>query len=157
MVNRLLHENRKSIPKFLSGKKLFKIVTLQTLFKLYPSKLTNKISPIWCNVKFPLLFIVLINAVKTDTKLTLHHMGIFLLFNLPRRYRRSSLSPEDQTKFFEISVVWDSQPVTSFTFFIYMCVELQIACTCINQLCKYPPDRNQYVEIICMFVCMDVK
>ena len=31
VVNRLLHENRKSIPKFLSGKKLFKIVTLQTL------------------------------------------------------------------------------------------------------------------------------
>ena len=34
------------------------------------------------------------------------------------KYRRSSLSqsPEDQTKFFEITVVWDSQPVTSFTF-----------------------------------------
>ena len=28
----------------------------------------------WCNVKFSLLF-VLFNAVKTDTKLTLHPMG----------------------------------------------------------------------------------
>ena len=37
--------------------------------------------PIWCNVKFSLLF-VLFNAVKTDTKLTLHHVGnFFLLFN----------------------------------------------------------------------------
>ena len=33
-------------------------------------------------------------------------------------YRRLSLSqsPGDQTKYFEISVVWDSQSVTSFTF-----------------------------------------
>ena len=46
-------------------------------------------------------------------------------------------SPVDQTKYFEISVVWNSQPVTSFTFFMYMYVELQITCTCISQLCKY--------------------
>ena len=31
VVNRLLHENRKTISKFLSGKKLFKNVTLQIL------------------------------------------------------------------------------------------------------------------------------
>ena len=31
VVNRLLHENRKSIPKFLSGKNTSKNVTLQAL------------------------------------------------------------------------------------------------------------------------------
>ena len=31
LVNRLLRENRKSIPKYLSGKRLFKNVTLQIL------------------------------------------------------------------------------------------------------------------------------
>ena len=38
------------------------------------------------------------------------------------KYRQLSLSqsPGDQTKYFEISVVWDSQSVTSFTFFMYM-------------------------------------
>ena len=41
-VNRLLHEKQKSIPKVLSGKKLFKNVTD---FKFYPSKLTNKNFP----------------------------------------------------------------------------------------------------------------
>ena len=42
-------------------------------------------------------------------------------------YRRLSLSqsPGEQTKYFEISVVWDGQSVTSFTFFMY--VELQLA------------------------------
>ena len=74
-------------------------------------------------------------------------------------YRRLSLSqsPGDQTKYFEISVVWDSQPVTSFTFFMYMYVELQIACTCISQLCKNTPEGNQYVELIFIFVFMGVN
>ena len=42
-------------------------------------------------------------------------------------YRRLSLSqsPGYQTKYLEISVVWDSQSVKSFTFFMY--VELQLA------------------------------
>ena len=37
-------------------------------------------------------------------------------------YRRLSLSqsPENQTKYFELSVVWDSQFVTSFTLYMYM-------------------------------------
>ena len=37
------------------------------------------------------------------------------------RYRRLSLSqsPGDQTKYFELSVVWDSQFVTSFTLYMY--------------------------------------
>ena len=38
-----------------------------------------KLFPIWCNVKFSLLFFVLFNAVKTDIKLTLHHMGKFFI------------------------------------------------------------------------------
>ena len=81
-----------------------------------------------------------------------------IVTNFPM-YRRLSLSqsPGDQTKYFEISVFRDSQPVTSFTFFVYMYVELQNACTCISQLCKYIPERNQYVEIICIFVCMGVN
>ena len=41
-------------------------------FKFYPSKLADKKFP--HNVKFCLIFFVLFNAVKTDTKLTLHHM-----------------------------------------------------------------------------------
>ena len=62
-------------------------------------------------------------------------------------YRQLSLSQSlgDQTKYFEISVVWDSQPMRSFTFFMY--VELGI-----SQLCKYILERNQYLEIICIFV-----
>ena len=43
LVNRLQHENRKSIPKFLSGKKLKKKILDPPDLKLYPSKLTNKI------------------------------------------------------------------------------------------------------------------
>ena len=40
VVNRLLHKTRKSIPKFVSGKKTFQCNRLD--FKFYPSKLTNK-------------------------------------------------------------------------------------------------------------------
>ena len=40
MVNRLLPENGKSIPKFLSGKKLLKINPAD--FKFYLVELTNK-------------------------------------------------------------------------------------------------------------------
>ena len=53
-------------------KNLLKNVTLHFL-KFYLSKLTDKIFPIWCNIRFSLLF-VLYNAAKTDT-LILHHMG----------------------------------------------------------------------------------
>ena len=40
-----MRENRKSIPKFLSGKKLFKNNNNPLDFKFYPSKLTNKNFP----------------------------------------------------------------------------------------------------------------
>ena len=69
-------------------------------------------------------------------------------------YRRLSLSqsPGDQTKYFEISVVRDSQALMSFTFFMYMYVELYIACTCISQLCKYPPEGYQSDDLhICVY------
>ena len=53
MVNRLLRENRKTIPKFLSGKKLFKNVTLQILSpRFYPSKLTDKFFPVGVMLNF---------------------------------------------------------------------------------------------------------
>ena len=81
IVNRLLRENRKSIPKFLSGKQLLKNVTFQIL-NFIPVSLI-KVLPIWCNFKF-LCFFVLFNALKTDIKLKLHHMRNFLLCNLPR-------------------------------------------------------------------------
>ena len=43
------------------------------------------------------------------------------LRGLDKKYRRLSLpqSPGDQTKYFELSVVWDSQFVTSFTLYMY--------------------------------------
>ena len=81
MVNRHLRENRKTIPIFLCRKKLTKNVTLQIL-KFYPSKLTNKNFPQY-GVMLNFLCFLYFNAVKTDTKLTLHHMGkVFInLFN----------------------------------------------------------------------------
>ena len=42
MVNLLLRENWKTIPKFLSGKKLLKM--LPSRFKFYPSKLTVNVN-----------------------------------------------------------------------------------------------------------------
>ena len=57
MVNRILRENRKTIPKCLSGIKLFKNVTLQILNFIPINKLI-KFFPIWCNVKFSLLFCI---------------------------------------------------------------------------------------------------
>ena len=44
MVNRLLRENRKTIPKFLSGEKLLKKCHPSD-FKFYPSKLAYKKFP----------------------------------------------------------------------------------------------------------------
>ena len=55
VVNRLLRENRKSFPKFLSGKKLLKNVTLQIL-NFIPVSLI-KVLPIWFNIKFSLVFL----------------------------------------------------------------------------------------------------
>ena len=51
----------------------------------------------------------------------------YFILKIKSKYRWLSLSqsPGDQTKYFEISVVWDSQYVMSFTFFMY--VELQLA------------------------------
>ena len=75
-----------------------------------------------------------INSKKTHQKLrkclrTLFFSltTIFLHAHSFYKYKRLSLSqsPGDQTKSFEISVVWDSQSVTSFT--ICMFVALQLA------------------------------
>ena len=44
MVNGLLRENWKTIPKYLSGKKIFKKWNPSD-FKFYPSKLTDKKFP----------------------------------------------------------------------------------------------------------------
>ena len=48
------------------------------------------------------------------------------IFKTIWNYRRLSLSqsPGDQTKYFEISVVWDSQSVTSFTICMYVALQL---------------------------------
>ena len=66
VVNRLLREKRKSIPKFLSGKKLFKTVTLKILNFIWVSSLI-KFSRYGVMLDF-LCFFVLFNAVKTGTK-----------------------------------------------------------------------------------------
>ena len=59
--------------------KMFKwLITFQKCnppdFNFHPNKLTDKIFTIWSNINFLHCFILL-NAVKTDTKLTLDHMG----------------------------------------------------------------------------------
>ena len=59
----------------------------------YPSYLTIKNVPIWCNVKFSFSFFVLFTAVKTDSKLTLHHMC-----QKPRYKRQKKHQVRDQRK-----------------------------------------------------------
>ena len=65
------------------GPKLFKWYKLKKKcnppdFKFYLCKLTNKFSPYGVMLN-SLCFILLFNAVKTDTKLTLHHMGKYFI------------------------------------------------------------------------------
>ena len=48
---------------------------------VFPVSYLTIIFPISCNVKFSLLFVLFV-AVKTDSKLTEHHIGNFLLFTL---------------------------------------------------------------------------
>ena len=67
-----LTENKKYFTNCFSGKKTFK--NCNPDFTFYHSKLTNKNFPVWCNVKFSLLFCILYCS-KTDLKLTLHHMS----------------------------------------------------------------------------------
>ena len=74
VVNHLLRENGKTIPKLLSSTKLFKNVTLQILNFIPVLLPDKKNSPYGVMLNF-LCFFVLFNAVKTDTKLTLHHIG----------------------------------------------------------------------------------
>ena len=57
MVNQLFRENRKNIPKILSGKNLLKKCNPPG-FKFYPSKLTDTNFP--HNVKFSLLFCIVL-------------------------------------------------------------------------------------------------
>ena len=49
-------------------------------------------------------------------------------------YRRLSLSqsPGDQIKYFELSVVWDSQFVTSFTLYMYRIASTIVTTICMN-------------------------
>ena len=51
VVNRILRETQKSIPKFFNGKNTFKKCNPPG-FTVYPSRLNNKDFPIWCNVDF---------------------------------------------------------------------------------------------------------
>ena len=102
----LFPENRKTIRKFVKDKKK-SFQKCNPYFKFFTSKLTNKNFPIWCNVKFALLF-VLLNAMKTDSKLTLYHMEIFLLFNFPRYNLKSG--GFHISKFFTTKKLWDGLP-----------------------------------------------
>ena len=64
VVNRLLRENRKSIPNCFNNKKLFFLKFNSPDFKFYLDKLNNKNTPIWCNVKFMSVFTALNNINK---------------------------------------------------------------------------------------------
>ena len=77
VINLLLRENRKTIPKCLSVN-LFKNVSLHIL-NFIPVSYLIKISPNGKMLNF-LCFFILFNAVKTNTNLTLHHMGIFFYY-----------------------------------------------------------------------------
>ena len=71
-----VREKRKSIPNILSGKTFKKCNPPD--FKFYLGKLTNIFSPYGVMLN-SLCFIVLFNAVRTDTKLTLHRMGKYFI------------------------------------------------------------------------------
>ena len=111
MVNCLSHENQKTIPKFLSGIKLFRNVTLQILNLISVSYLI-KIYPIWCNVKcsLPFFFFVLFNAVTTDSKLTLHHIWENFYY-LTYEDKIWNLEGYIFEKFFTIKMFWDGRSV----------------------------------------------
>ena len=114
MVNRLLHENRKTIPKFLSGKKLLKEYNAPD-FKFYPSMLTDKLIKnfhIWCNVKFSLLF-VLFDALQPETKLTLHHMRKIFTILFTKIKFKIWWGYIFEEKFFTIEKNWDGLPFFS--------------------------------------------
>ena len=70
MVNRLLCENRKSIPKSFNGKKLLKNITLQ-IFKIYLGKLSNKRFLLRGNVNFVCVFTALNNTKKKQRKFSI--------------------------------------------------------------------------------------
>ena len=80
VVNRLLCENRKSIPISFNGKKLFKNVTLQILNFILISWIIE-LFPIWCNVNFVSAFIAL-NNTKKQRKFNIHHTWKILSVNL---------------------------------------------------------------------------
>ena len=70
-------------PKILSGKNLKTVKKCNPPdFKFYLGKLTNEISPYGVMLNSVCFFCI--NAMKTDTKLTLNRMGNILLFNLAR-------------------------------------------------------------------------
>ena len=58
MVNRLLRENRKSIPNLFNGKKTKHVQILNFIL------ISNKSFPIWCNVNFVSVFTALNNTKK---------------------------------------------------------------------------------------------
>ena len=72
----LFPENRKPIPKSLVVKTFQKCNA--SFFKFYASKLTINISRYGVMLNF-LCYFVMFNAMKTDSKLTLHHMEIFFI------------------------------------------------------------------------------
>ena len=70
-------------------------------------------------------------------------------------YRRLSLSqiPGEQTKYFELSVVWDSQSVTSFTLYMYTdCLDHRDYNLQVHVLAKYANTYRRETTVVLMGV-----
>ena len=76
-------------------------------FEFYPNTLTDKISPYGIMLNF-LCFFVLLIAVITDTKLTLHYIGKFLLLTY-----QDKISNQEGYRFksFLPLKIWDVLPI----------------------------------------------
>ena len=108
MVNRLLLENRKSIPIFFNGIKLFKNVTLQILNFILISLLIKNV-PIWCNVNFVSVFTAL-NNTHMQRKFNITPCGK-IFYYLTYWEKNQNLEGYIFEKFFTISKFWDGLPV----------------------------------------------
>ena len=75
------NQSHSMFPLFPENRKFNPIVVVKCYppdFKFHSCKLTNKYFPIWCIVKLSLHFILFI-ALKTDSNLTLHHIGKYFI------------------------------------------------------------------------------
>ena len=74
-------------------------------------------------------------------------------------YRRLSLSrsPGDQTKYFKLSVVWDSQFVTSFTLYMYTDCFTIVTTTCMYMYLETTYSSLNTLWLSCSFVTLILR